>query len=198
MTRSKLDVRAPNTQRHCQVSVRCVAWRSADAIGSGHRATVASPCLCQHCLASYDHQDVPFERLVEELQSQRQLSYSPLFQVAFSLDPGTPPIVTEGRTRAEVLETTSGQIPFDLVLSLTDDGETIRGALRYQRDLFRSSTIRTVVKDWRAILELLVSAPQTRICDGAAVSLLAKPHKSDVSDVDMLSEPRFAFESVEG
>ncbi|KPA90300.1 amino acid adenylation enzyme/thioester reductase family protein [Pseudomonas asplenii] len=93
-------------------------------------------------LEAYDHQDLPFEQVVEALQPERSLGHSPLFQAMLVLG-NTPQDQALSLPGLELtpLPQASGTTQFDLSLSLNDDGATIRGQFEYATDLFDASTI---------------------------------------------------------
>ncbi|MFP5288489.1 MAG: condensation domain-containing protein, partial [Thermoanaerobaculia bacterium] len=85
---------------------------------------------------AYAHQDVPFERLVEELQPERHLSYSPLFQVMLVLQNGPmPPLALHGLTLS-ALDLDTGTAKFDLLLNVWEEAGGLAGRLEYATDLF--------------------------------------------------------------
>ena len=87
-------------------------------------------------LGAYAHQDIPFEKLVEELHPERNLSYSPLFQVMFVLQnaPSTA-WEFEGLTlRSFAVDSETAK--FDLTLSMREEAGGLRGSLQYNTDLF--------------------------------------------------------------
>ncbi|HKG78816.1 MAG TPA: condensation domain-containing protein, partial [Pyrinomonadaceae bacterium] len=92
-------------------------------------------------LGAYAHQDVPFEKLVEELQPERDLSRSPLFQVMFALQNAPQESLRlEGLTLSRVrVETEIAK--FDLLLNMEDTEQGIKGALEYNTDLFERETV---------------------------------------------------------
>ena len=114
-------------------------------------------------LDAYSHQDLPFEKLVEKLNPERSLSYSPLFQVMFVLQ-NTPeraeqlPGLTE--TPLELgLETAK----FDLILSITEKDGTLTGSWNYNTDLFDAVTIERMTAHFQTLLESIVDNPQQPI-----------------------------------
>jgi hypothetical protein len=116
-------------------------------------------------LEAYAHQDVPFDRLVEELQPERTLSITPLFQVVFVLqNTPMPPLELPG-LELELLEVESGTVQFDLILSMHDVGEELTGALTYNTDLFEADTITRLLKNFQTLLESIVNAPGRKISD---------------------------------
>ncbi len=115
------------------------------------------------CLGAYAHQDVPFEKLVEELQPERDLSRNPLFQVMFQLytphDPGvTIPDLTVSR---QILD--SGTAKFDLLFSLGDRGSGLYGGIEYATDLFEESTITRFVGHYQRLLEEIILNSTRRV-----------------------------------
>ena len=94
------------------------------------------------CLGAYAHQDLPFEKLVEELQPQRDLSRSPLFQVMFALQNAPPGGAGSGSDRRPPWGWRAAPRKFDLdVSSLGGRRETCRALLEYNTDLFDAATI---------------------------------------------------------
>ncbi|HJT27420.1 MAG TPA: amino acid adenylation domain-containing protein, partial [Pyrinomonadaceae bacterium] len=89
-------------------------------------------------LGAYEHQAVPFERLVEALQVERSLSHTPLFQVLFGLNNVGRERLELGAVQGELEEVDGGTTKFDLTLLVAEAGEEIRGVLSYRLDLFEA------------------------------------------------------------
>uniref|UniRef100_UPI002105C5A7 condensation domain-containing protein n=1 Tax=Caballeronia sp. dw_276 TaxID=2719795 RepID=UPI002105C5A7 len=87
-------------------------------------------------LAAYAHQDVPFEQLVEELRPQRQLSYTPLFQVTFALQNAPSESLALPGLTLEPLAGENRTAKFDLELNIEEHGDTLVGHFGYDVDLF--------------------------------------------------------------
>ncbi|WP_163868729.1 amino acid adenylation domain-containing protein, partial [Myxococcus eversor] len=118
-------------------------------------------------LTAYEHQDVPFEKLVEELQPQRSLSHSPLFQVMFTLQ-NTPTGALEAGQGAEALSVAAvapdvRSTHFDLTLSLAETPEGFSGAFTYRTDLFEERTITRMAGHFATLLEAAVHAPEKHV-----------------------------------
>ncbi|MFN2513804.1 MAG: amino acid adenylation domain-containing protein [Pyrinomonadaceae bacterium] len=113
--------------------------------------------------AAYDHQDVPFEKLVEELQPERSLSRNPLFQVMFTLlnAPGKN-LELPGLT-LRPLPADSGTTQFDIALAMFDGEEGLRGAFGYSTDLFDASTMTRMVSHFHTLLEGIVANPDQHL-----------------------------------
>ncbi|MEQ8464529.1 non-ribosomal peptide synthase/polyketide synthase [Coleofasciculus sp. E1-EBD-02] len=117
----------------------------------------------QTAMDAYAHQDLPFEMLVEALQPERNLSHTPVFQVAFVLQ-NTPIAEVElsGLTINEVpIENAIAK--FDLTLGMQKNDTEIEGVFEYNRDLFDASTIERMVGHWVTLLESIVAYPQERV-----------------------------------
>ncbi|GCA76890.1 tyrocidine synthase 3 [Microcystis aeruginosa NIES-2520] len=112
---------------------------------------------------AYAHQDLPFEMLVEALQPERDLSHTPLFQVAFVLQ-NTPKseIAMTGLTVTDLPpENTTAKFDLTLAMVNTDDG--LKGVWEYNTDLFESSTIERLSGHFLNLLGGIVANPQARI-----------------------------------
>ena len=119
----------------------------------------------QITLDAYANQDVPFEQLVEELHPERNLSYSPLFQVGFSLE-NTPTESMElsGLTLTP-LKVESITAKYDLTLSMQETESGLIGLWEYNSDLFDVATITRMAGHFQTLLEGIVANPQQRISE---------------------------------
>ncbi len=111
------------------------------------------------CLGAYAHQDLPFERLVEELRPERDPSRSPLFQVMFSLDHEHHRHVHLAGLEFSAIRVDTGTAKFDLNLSLSVGPQAVEGYLEYSTDLFEAATARRVVGHYRTLLEAACADP---------------------------------------
>ncbi|MBW4560439.1 MAG: amino acid adenylation domain-containing protein [Mojavia pulchra JT2-VF2] len=115
-------------------------------------------------LNAYAHQDLPFEKLVEELQPQRSLSYHPLFQVMFVLQNAlSQPLQLPGVTLTP-LEVHSGRAKFDLTFELQETAAGIQGTVEYNTDLFDDAAIARMLRHFQTLLEGIVANPAQHIC----------------------------------
>ncbi|MEW5858866.1 MAG: amino acid adenylation domain-containing protein, partial [Cyanobacteriota bacterium] len=111
-------------------------------------------------LGAYAHQDLPFEKLVEELHPERNLSQHPLFQVAFSLQ-NTPIEALELPGLAlSHLDFDNPSAKFDLEFHLWESPEAIRGQVIYSTDLFDDATITRMLGHFQTLLEGIVANPE--------------------------------------
>ncbi|WP_338270568.1 non-ribosomal peptide synthetase, partial [Corallococcus caeni] len=110
-------------------------------------------------LGAYAHQDIPFEKLVEELQPQRDLSRSPLFQVMLTLQ-NAPRAEEDARAHALSLRPVgqdgSTAAKFDLSFVFTHSPQGLAGSVTYSTALFREDSIRRLVSHLRVLLEAIV------------------------------------------
>ncbi|NOK38903.1 amino acid adenylation domain-containing protein, partial [Corallococcus exercitus] len=119
-------------------------------------------------LGAYAHQDIPFEKLVEELQPQRDMSRSPLFQVMLMLqnaprsEEGAQPDALSLRPVEQDGSTSS---KFDLSFVFTHSPQGLAGSVTYSTALFREDSIRRLVGHLHVLLEAAVRAPETRVHD---------------------------------
>ena len=112
------------------------------------------------CLGAYAHQDLPFEKLVEELQPERDLGRNPLFQVMFILQNTPVSVINFTGLMARRLEVDSGTAKFDLTLSLAEQDKKLIGFFEYNTDLFDHSTIDRMIGHFRRLVEGTVTNPE--------------------------------------
>jgi len=113
-------------------------------------------------MGAFEHQDLPFEKLVEELQPERDLSRSPLFQVMFTLQNAVFPNLQLPGLNVSVQEVDSGTVKFDLLLSL-EENNGLRGKLEYATDLFETATMQRLLGHFRTLLAGIVANPHQRL-----------------------------------
>ncbi|MEU2674396.1 amino acid adenylation domain-containing protein [Streptomyces sp. NPDC007164] len=116
-------------------------------------------------LGAYDHQDLPFERLVEELAPDRDLSRNPLFQTMFVLQ--NTPDEHGWRLRGLDVEPFTVTLPdakFDLTLMMSENADGgLRGALEYRTDLFERDTVARLAGHLGTLLETVAREPAARL-----------------------------------
>jgi len=118
------------------------------------------------CLAGFVNQDVPFERIVEELQPDRDLSREPLFQTMFVLQNAPMPSFRfPGGLSLSPLDVERESTRYDLTLFLAEFEEKILGWLEYNKDLFESETIGRIADRYQRILRAVADDPEIRISD---------------------------------
>ncbi len=133
----------------------------------------------ERALEAYTHQDVPFERLVEELRPERHLSHNPVFQVLFALHhDGGAPLSLPGLTVSfPFVDNHTSR--FDLALSLSEVGEELRGHLVYNADLFDAGTAERFARHLERLTAAAAVAPGTSIDD---LPLLSEAERRQIVD----------------
>ncbi len=114
-------------------------------------------------LGAYDHQDLPFEKLVEELQPPRTLSHTPLFQVVFTLHNQprvSPSLQNLGMTR---MPSQYDAAKYDLMLLMEEGREGLSGSFLYNTDLFDAATIERMAAHFECLLAGAVADPDRRL-----------------------------------
>jgi len=112
---------------------------------------------------AYDHQDLPFEKLVEELQPERALSQNPLFQVLFVFqNDAVRDLKLSGLTISSV-KMESNTTKFDLSLFMAETEQGLMGTAQYNTDLFDAGTMRRMLEHFQTLLEGIVANPQLPI-----------------------------------
>ena len=117
------------------------------------------------CLGAYAHQDLPFERLVEELHLTRNLSHNPLFQVMFALQNARPEAFELSGLTLNPLEVDSGTATFDLTLHVADTGHELIATLAYNTDLFENASIGRMLRHFQMLLETVCASPSRHLSE---------------------------------
>lgn len=113
--------------------------------------------LQERILAGFDHQDVPFEQIVEAVNPPRELGWHPIYQVVFALHAPIPtPALGEAQVR--LLELDLGISRFDLALTLLPTEAGLAGSVEFDTSLFRPETIQALVTAYAALLSQLPAA----------------------------------------
>ncbi|HEV7398618.1 MAG TPA: amino acid adenylation domain-containing protein [Pyrinomonadaceae bacterium] len=137
--------------------------------------------LLQHvrevALGAYEHQDLPFDKLVEELQPERQFNRNPLFQVVFAVHSGLAPALKLPQLNVSQLHTTSQTSKFNLSLEFVDTQNALTGFIEYSTELFDAETIARLQTHYQTLLEALVSDPEQSI---ARLQLLPKKEQYEL------------------
>ncbi|HEU0079696.1 MAG TPA: amino acid adenylation domain-containing protein, partial [Longimicrobiaceae bacterium] len=117
-------------------------------------------------LGAYSHQDLPFERLVDELGVERSLAHSPVFQAIFALQrPGGGGRLSLGELELEPFGGGEGLTRFDLSLAVVEGEEGLAGRLVYRAALFEAATMARMAGHLEALLEEMAAAPERRLSE---------------------------------
>ncbi|MBD2567364.1 non-ribosomal peptide synthetase [Anabaena lutea] len=114
-------------------------------------------------LDAYAHQDLPFERLVEELQIKRDLTHNPLFQVMFILQNAPAEVIELPELNLEILKAEKNTTKFDLTLSLSETQAGLKGDLEYNTDIFNGDRINRMIGHFQVLLEGIIANPEQRL-----------------------------------
>jgi amino acid adenylation domain-containing protein len=114
-------------------------------------------------LGAYAHQDVPFEKLVEELAPARDTSRNPLFQVSFTLQGSAGAELALDGLMASLLPMEGRTAKFDLTLSMRESEDGLRASWNYATDLFEATTIARMAEHFQVLLEAIVANPSGSI-----------------------------------
>jgi hypothetical protein len=147
-------------------------------------------------MGAYAHQDLPFDRLVEALRPDRDLSMTPLFQTKLVLQNApaeTPGLESLSATHVDV---GSASAKFDLLVNLRETGDGLGGTFEYRRELFDPSTIARLAEDYKLVLQLVASTPDLRLGQ-IAERLREAEQQHRLQDEEELQEARLAkFQTV--
>ncbi|HEX7287367.1 MAG TPA: amino acid adenylation domain-containing protein, partial [Candidatus Angelobacter sp.] len=141
-----------------------------------------------HTLKAYDHQDMPFERLVEELQPDRYLNRSPLFQVMFALQNAPRMELQLPGLKLSGIEAAMETAHFELFLSTAEERGRIHGVLSFRTDLFVEATMRRFLDHWQNLLVSAVEDPEHRV---AELEMLAEAERRQLVEEWNQTEVRY-------
>jgi hypothetical protein len=147
------------------------------AARSIHGAGVHRPArrVRSTCLDAYLHEEVPFELLVEAVQTGRDLSRNPLFQVVFALQNAPRPLPRLGDLDLELLDVSTATAKFDLTVSLWEEGEGLSGTLEFNSDLFDPDTVTALGAEYVELLRRVAGDPGAGLADLALPARAARP-----------------------
>ncbi|MEH2433564.1 MAG: amino acid adenylation domain-containing protein [Nostoc sp.] len=152
-------------------------------------------------LWGYTYQDLPFEKLVDALQIERDLNQNPLISVMFNLQNTPRPKLTVPGLTMNRLEIDNGTSKFDLYLELRETAAGISGNLEYNTDLFKAETIALMVENFSTLLQSIVFNPDQTISN---LTLLTFPGDRQTKriyngniDIRSLPEPEMDRSNLE-
>jgi hypothetical protein len=116
-------------------------------------------------LGAYAHEHVSLDRLVEVLKVERNLQYSPLYQVNFTLQntPGPSPSLRGLTVSAVPMDMLTAQL--DLTLNFAEIDKTLIGAFDYDTDLYDAATIQQLARDFTTVLSTVADSPEIRLSE---------------------------------
>ena len=149
--------------------------------------------LKEVCLRAYARQDIPFEKLVEELQPERSLSHSPIFQVLFALQNAPMQALQLPGVDLERSPIHTGTSIFDMSWFAIEIPEGMLLRVEYCIDLFDEASIRRTLRHFQKLLEEAVSHPSHRI---SQLALLTEPERVKVLEEFNATETEFPSRCV--
>ncbi len=114
-------------------------------------------------LEAYEHQELPFDKMLEEMRLERDLSRAPLFQVMFILHNNKKAELELDGMKITEIDVASDMAPFDLRLQLTETEKGIKGGFDYNISLFEPSTIKEISQHLIKLLENIVQKPNEKV-----------------------------------
>jgi FkbH-like protein len=114
-------------------------------------------------LAAQENQDLPFEKIVQDLQPPREAGRTPFFQVVFNFQKGQSLDITDSDLKVDLEDLLQEKTDFDMLWLLEETAEGIFGSLRYDADLFTPDTIEHLVTAYSQILQAAVRQPDIRL-----------------------------------
>ena len=135
-----------------------------------------------------NHQDLPFDKLVEVLQPERNLSYSPLFQIEFAWQNAFDREINLPDLQAKLYPLQSAVAKFDLTFYMQETQDTVSGLVEYNVDLFDKSTIERLIANFTTLLNSIATNPKEKI---ASLPLLSLQERSQL--VYQWNIPKYTF-----
>ena len=115
-------------------------------------------------LAANEHQDVPFESMVDALGVSREMSTTPIFQTAISYQQGqTQQLIELPNLNIEMLDFDSGTAKFDITLGITEHDHGLDCLLEFDTDIFTATTMQRLGEHFSTLLQKLLNQPQQQI-----------------------------------
>lgn len=128
---------------------------------------------------AYANQDVPFEKLVEVISPERDISRTPLFQVLFAMQNAPLAEVPLGHLKLQLFNADSRTSKFDLSFGLVEDASGLQGSLEYNTDLFEPDTAQRMIDHYRTLLAGIVAEPDRSI---ASLPILTRSEQTELTE----------------
>jgi amino acid adenylation domain-containing protein len=129
------------------------------------------------CLGAYAHQDLPFEKLVTELNPERSLGHNPLFQVMFVLQNAPTRSGNASNIKIDPIAVDTRTAKFDLTLALREREGRLIGFFEYSTDLFDRSTIERMAGHFQTLLQGIVANPDEHVSN---IPILTEPERKQL------------------
>jgi Condensation domain len=149
----------------------------------------------EFALGAYAHQELPFEKLVSELQPKRNLNQMPLFRALFSLQNVQAPAVNLPGLKLSTIAVEGGAAKFDISMLMSETAQELNGTLEYSTDLFDGPAIKKMLSHFRTLLENIVENPNQPLSSLRLLSDIESKSQAP-SDFPDLQLSRKDFENV--
>ncbi|MEM7352068.1 MAG: amino acid adenylation domain-containing protein, partial [Acidobacteriota bacterium] len=128
-------------------------------------------------LEAYTHQDLPFEKLVEEILPERSLSHSPLFQVMFTFNNASNGAPEGSAAAVGMVPVSDRSVKFELTLAVRQEVDRLRVGVDFSTDLFDTTTIERMLDHYRNLLVDMVEAPARAV---SALGLISASERAQL------------------
>jgi amino acid adenylation domain-containing protein len=155
--------------------VNTLVMRNRVSAGKTFRETLEQ--VRDMCIGAYEHQDLPFEKLVEELRPERTLSHNAIFQIVFQLQTAPMEDLDLAGLRIEKMKIEGGMAKLDLAVNIKENPEGLLANFRYNSALFDRTTIARLSEHYVHLLESIVEDPQARVSE---LGLLRKEERAEL------------------
>lgn len=122
------------------------------------------------CLGAYANQDVPFEKLVDELNVERDMSYTPLVQAMFVLQGFRESDLDLQGLKIKPYNFSRGTIRFDLEIYFWEEKDNFNGYFEYNKALFQPNTIKRMIENFHSVLNAVLQNPESSVSSLAQIS----------------------------
>src|SRR6202035_4709270 len=157
--------------------VNLLVLRGRVSGGASFRQLLAAARVA--ALGAYAHQDLPFEKLIEELKVERSLRHSPLFQVMFALQNAPMDSLDLPGLSLSAVDSPIAASKFDLSLLLAEVSGALVGTLEYCTDLFDAVTVQRMMRHLEVFLEGAVADPERQVSE---LPLLTAAERQELHD----------------
>lgn len=163
-------------------------------LGGEPNLTEALKRVKETTLEALAHQELPFERLLDALNVERQSRHAPVFQVLFGMQNAPFETLRLPGLELEPIEVRSGATMYDLVLIVGESGDRLMGSFLFNTDIFDPPTAELFLEHLTAVLETMVTDPETRLLDVPLTGADRIPgDEADPLDANRYTKSEFAF-----
>jgi len=132
-------------------------------------------------LSAYEHQDVPFEKIVDSLNVPRDTSRSPIFQVMFALQNTPDTSIELEDLHVDLLELRGENAKFDITMELREKDSILHGSIEYTTDLFSQKYIDRLIEHFQTLLKSIIKEPNLFVED---LNILTTQEKQELVTFD--------------